>query len=204
MELQEIASHFALTGKIGTIEPLGAGLINDTYRIKTVGQETPDYVLQRINHEIFKDVALMQDNIRRITEHIRRKLQEKHANDVDRKTLTIVPAQDGKLYHFDGDNYWRVTVFIEDSQTYEQVTPELAYLTGVAFGEFQYYLSDLPGEPLGATIPDFHNMAFRIEQLKDAIRDNAAGRLAEVQPIVDELLARSEEMLLAERPPPGR
>ena len=55
--------------------PLGAGLINDSYRVKTVAEETPDYVLQRINHAIFQDVDLLQENIRRITEHIRRKLE---------------------------------------------------------------------------------------------------------------------------------
>lgn len=199
MELKEIASHFALENEISEIEPLGTGLINDTYRIKTIAQEAPDYVLQRINHNVFKDVALMQNNILRITEHIRHKLQERSENDLDRKTLTIIPAKDGKLYYFDGENYWRVTIFIKDSKTYEQVTPEFARLTGIAFGEFQYFLSDLPDEPLGATIPDFHNMSFRIQQLKEAIQTNAANRLDKVQAIVDELLAREEEMCLAEK-----
>lgn len=198
MELKEIASHFALANEISKIEPLGTGLINDTYRIKTVG-EAPDYVLQRINHNVFKDVALMQNNIQRITDHIRHKLQERGENDLVRKTLTIIPAKDGELYYYDGTNYWRVTIFIKDSKTYEQITPEFARLTGIAFGEFQYFLSDLPGEPLGATIPDFHNMPFRIKQLKEAIQSNAANRLAKVQPIVDELLAREEEMCLAEK-----
>lgn len=198
VDLKSIASQFAISGEIAEVAPLGAGLINDTFRVKTVKAETPDYVLQRINHAIFQDVDLLQDNIRRITEHIRHKLAEKGENDLGRRTLTIVPAKDGKLYYFDGESYWRITVFIEGSKTYEQVTPEFAYLTGKAFGEFQYLLSDLPGEPLGATIPDFHNMIFRLKQLREAVGANPAGRLSRVQDIVDELMGRAEEMCKAE------
>lgn len=198
-KLKEMASRFALEGEVEEVVPLGAGLINDSYRVKTVAEETPDYVLQRINHAIFQDVDLLQENIRRITEHIRRKLEARGERDTERKTLTVVPAKDGKLYVCDGGTYWRMTVFIRGSRTYEQVTPELAYLTGKAFGEFQDLLSDLPGEPLGATIPDFHNTAFRLEQLREAADADRAGRLAKVRDVVEELKGRAEEMCLAER-----
>lgn len=199
MDLKKIVTQFAISDEIAEIVPLGTGLINDTFRVKTLPETAPDYVLQRVNHAIFQDVDLLQNNIQRITDHIRHKLSERGENDLDRKTLTLIPTREGKLYHFDGENYWRITVFIPRSKTYEQVTPEFSYLTGLAFGEFQYLLSDLPGEPLGATIPDFHNMVFRLKQLDDAIQADAAGRLAKVQPIVDELLARAEDMCKAER-----
>ena len=199
MDLKEITSQFAISGEVAEVAPLGTGLINDTFQVKTVSPETPDYVLQRINHLIFQNVDLLQNNIQRITSHIHHKLEARGENDLSRKTLTIVPARDGKLYHFDGTNYWRITVYIPNSKTYEQVTPEFSYLTGKAFGEFQHLLADLPGEPLGATIPDFHNMIFRLKQLGDAIEANPAGRLAKVQPIVDELLGRAEDMCKAER-----
>lgn len=198
VDLKEITSQFAIQGEITEVAPLGSGLINDTFCVKTLSEDTPDYVLQRINHAIFQNVELLQNNIQRITDHIREKLREKGENDLERKTLTVIPAKDGKLYYFDGESYWRITVFIQNSKTYEQVTPEFSYLTGKAFGEFQYLLSDLPGEPLGATIPDFHNMIFRLKQLQDAIDANPAGRLEKVQPIVDELLARADEMCKAE------
>lgn len=198
MNLKEITSHFEISGTVAEVVPLGTGLINDTFRVRTGPESAPDYVLQRINHAVFKDVGLLQDNILRITEHIRKKLRDRGETDIDRKTLTVVPAKDGLLYYFDGENYWRVTVFIPRSVTYEQVTPETAYLTGKAFGEFQYLLSDLPGGPLGATIPDFHNMPFRLEQLNEAVAADAAGRLEKVRGIVDGLLSRAGEMCKAE------
>ena len=198
-KLHTIAGQFATEGQIAEIAPLGSGLINDTYKVLTADADTPDYVLQRINHAIFQDVDLMQNNIKRVTEHIRHKLAERGEGDLERKTLTVVPAKDGKLYYFDGESYWRMTILIKDSQTFDQVTPDFAYYTGKAFGDFQNMLVDLPGEPLGATIPNFHNMEFRLEQFKEAIANDAAGRLAKAQPIVDELMARAEEMCKAER-----
>ena len=49
-----IAQAFDIKGNILEIKPLGNGLINDTFRVKTDGAD--DYVLQRINNAIFKDV----------------------------------------------------------------------------------------------------------------------------------------------------
>ncbi len=197
--LQNVVSHFETKGTVSEISPLGSGLINDTYRVSTIENEMPDYVLQRINHAIFQDVELMQDNISRVTSHIRHKLEQKGESDLDRKTLTVIPATDGKLYYFDGDSYWRMTLLIPDAVSYEAVTPEFSYYTGKAFGDFQNMLVDLPGEPLGATIPDFHNMEFRLSQLADAINADAAGRLEKAQYLVDELLNRADEMCKAER-----
>ena len=198
-DLKAITSHFAISGEVAEIKPLGSGLINDTFLVTTRYPDTPDYVLQRINQAIFTDVPLLQENIRYITSRIRYHLQQRNANDIDRKTLTLVPATDERLYYYDGNSYWRLTIYIAGSKTFEQVTPDLAYQTGRAFGEFQYFLSDIPNPPIGATIPDFHNMEFRLGQFREAIARDKAARLAKVQPIVDELLGRSEEMCRAER-----
>ena len=198
-KLNETVSMFDIQGEIESIAPFGTGHINDTYRVATVGGDTPDYVLQRINHSIFRDVDLMQNNIRRITDHIRSRLGARGEGDIERKALSIVPARDGKLFWFDGENYWRMMGLISGSRSYEQVTPDLAYRTGRAFGDFQGMLADLPGEPLGATIPDFHNMEFRLQQLDDAIREDRAGRVAAMRPVIDEIIARADEMCLPQR-----
>lgn len=43
-DLKDILSHFSLAGKILEIKPLGAGLINDSYKVTTAAPDTPDYV----------------------------------------------------------------------------------------------------------------------------------------------------------------
>ena len=187
---QQIAQEFAIQGKILDVKPLGNGLINDTFRVYTDGPD--DYVLQRINNAIFKDVDLLQHNIECATAHIRRK---------GGFTLTFLPCKaTGKTYWTDGETYWRVSVFIRDSYTYDTVNPEYSYYAGKAFGQFETMLSDIP-DTLGETIPDFHNMELRARQLREAVQANPAGRMAqpEVQAILKDLLQYEEEMCQAER-----
>ena len=197
-KLQQIIDRFDIKGTVSEIKPLGNGLINDTYVVRTEG-DTPDYVLQHINHHIFTDVDGLQHNIEAVTRHIRRKLEAAGESDVDRKVLTFLPLKEGgKTYYFDGENYWRVMVFIPRSQTFEAVTPESSLDAGRAFGRFQSMLVDIP-ETLVETIPDFHNMELRLRQLREAVAADPVGRVKEVQPLLDELEKRADEMCKAER-----
>lgn len=122
--LNNITSKFLIEGTVSDIKPLGNGLINDTYRIQTAENDRPDYVLQRINHHIFTDVDLLQHNVETVTNHIREQLKAEGADDIDRRVLRFVPTTDGKTYHFDGESYWRVSIFISDAVTMDAVTPE--------------------------------------------------------------------------------
>jgi Ser/Thr protein kinase RdoA (MazF antagonist) len=197
-KLKKVLSHFMTEGAVETILPLGNGLINDTYKITTKGN-SPDYVLQRINNAVFTDVDMLQHNIEAVTSHIRQKLEKQGEEDIDRKVLRLIPTDDGKTYFKDTDGkYWRISVFIPRAKTYETVNPEYSYDAGKAFGHFESMLVDL-SEELGETIPDFHNMELRMQQLRDAVQTNPKGRLAEVQSMVDELESHAEEMCKAER-----
>jgi hypothetical protein len=198
-KLEQIVSRFALEGRVTDIRPLGNGLINDTFRVVTDGPD--DFVLQRINQGIFRDVDLLQHNIDCVTRHIRRKLEMAGERDIDRKVLRFLPEKTtGKSYWTDGKEWWRVSVFIRDAITYEAVTPEYAGYAGVAFGRFEAMLADIPDQ-LGETIPDFHNMELRARQLRDAVAADAAGRMAdpEVRAFVDQMFACEAEMCKAER-----
>lgn len=197
-DFASIVAHFHTQGTIGEIKPLGAGLINDTYKVITTETDAPDYVLQRINHAIFQNVEMLQANIQAVTSHIRQKLVEAGETDIERKVLTFLHTEEGKTYFFDGDSYWRMMVFIPRAKTYETVDPEYSYYAGVAFGNFQAMLADIP-EVLGETIPDFHNMEFRLKQLREAVQANAAGRVEEVRYYLDEIEKRADEMCKAER-----
>ena len=196
-KLQQVVSQFDVQGTVVDVRPLGNGLINTTYKVETEG-DAPNYVLQNVNNAIFPDVEMLMDNIVTVTNHIRAKYEAAGMADVERRVLRFVPAKDGKYFHFDGEKYWRVMVFIPDTVSQTAVTPESSYIVGETFGNFQAMLADVPTE-LGETIKDFHNMEFRLQQLREAVAENKAGRLAEVQWLVDELEARAEEMCKGER-----
>ncbi len=196
--LKEIVSKFKIADEINEVKPLGEGLINDTFKVFVKGDENPKYVLQRINNAIFQDVEMLQDNIEKVTNHIRKKLIAKNENDIERKTLNFIRTKDDMKFYFDGSKYWRLMKFISDSYTYQAVTPEYSYTAGLAFGEFQSMLSDID-DYLGETIPSFHNIELRLRQLRDAVDNDAVGRAKEVKLYIDEIEKRADAMCLGER-----
>ncbi|MFC2622089.1 MAG: phosphotransferase enzyme family protein, partial [Prevotella denticola] len=194
-----VISQFRIEGAVESVSPIGNGLINETLRVTTVGTDTPDYILQRINDTVFTDVDLLQHNIETVTAHIRHKLEAQGEQDIDRKCLRFIETSAGKTYYKDGNGrYWRMSVFIPDTCTKEEVNPENAFCCGETFGNFEQMLVDLK-EPLGETIPDFHNMELRLRQLQEAVKADRMGRVASVRDILDELECSADEMCLAER-----
>ena len=199
-ELFTIAGHFVGPNSIASIEPLGNGLINDTYKIIVKGEAKPRYVLQCINNAVFTDVDMLQNNIEAVTSHIRQKYEKQGVIDLDRRVLHFLKADTGKTYVFEDDKYWRVMDFIADSYTYEAVTPGYAYYAGRSFGDFESLLIDLEA-PIGEIIPDFHNIEFRLKQLNDAVAEDRVGmmREVEVQKLVYRIRAVADEMCIGER-----
>ncbi len=198
--LNDILGKFAVEDIVYEIKPLGNGLINDTYVARDADGRAR-YVLQRINHHIFTDVELLQSNIVAVTNHLRGKLKAAGESDLKRKVLMLVPLRDSdKTYFHDAssDTYWRVTEFIPDAVTVEEVTPQSSRDAGRAFGRFQAMLVDIPDE-LGETIPDFHNMELRLRQLQDAIDADPVGRVKEVAEELDQIKKRAHDMTLAQR-----
>ena len=191
-KIDRIVTLFDIAGEVVKIAPVGSGWINDTYRVSTAG-DVPDYVLQRVNHLVFQDVGLLQRNIERVTSHIRRKLTEAGREDVERRVLRVVPTKDGKLYYFDGENYWRMMVFIAGSVTHESITGPLAYLTGQAFGEFQSMLADIGEGALGETIPNFHDTVKRFEAFAQAVERDVKNRARLCRSEIEFALAREKD-----------
>lgn len=196
-DLQHIANQFEIEGNVTEVKPLGNGLINTTYKVVTDGN-TPDYVMQHINTDIFPDVDMLMNNIVAVTGHIRKKLEAKHTADIDRKVLKFVPCKDGKYYYNHDGKIWRIMVFIPDTVSKSGVTPESSYIVGETFGDFQAMLADIP-EKLGETIKDFHNIEFRLQQFHDAVKADKVGRLADVKDIVEEIEKRADSMCRSEQ-----
>ena len=194
-EIKSIVDQFNINGTFASAKPFGTGLINTTYKVKTEEKDAPNYLLQIINHQIFKDVEGLTSNIERVTAHIRQKLEEARVEDINRKVLTPIKTIKGKGYYKDEKGqYWRMFLFIENARSYDQLTnTKQAYVGGKAFGEFQRLLSDLPGEPLAPTIPGFHNTEMRINNFIERVKSDPVGRLKEVQTEVDFLMERAEE-----------
>jgi hypothetical protein len=199
--LRELSRKFQIYGQILHAEPCKIGHINETYTVTyNQGGVLVRYIHQRINVNVFKNPDAVMRNVMRVTTHIRHKLEEQEVKDLTRRVLTVVPTRDGSLYYRNAkDECWRTFVFVERAQTHEAVqTTQQAFQAGKAFGNFQYLLSDLAGDRLVETIPDFHHTRKRFETLKKAVQEDRCNRAriarAEIdfalahEPIVDVLL----------------
>lgn len=196
-QIQHLLFCFNRTEQVAEWKPFGHGHINDTFLIRTIGDSHPDFILQRKNHQIFKDVPGMLNNIALVTNHIRAKLVAAGELEPDRKVMNYLATAKGNCYVQDENgNYWTLFLFIRDSHGIEEVThADQAYSSGKAFGRFQLLLSDLDGAKLIETIPNFHNGKFRYRQFQEAIANDKAGRCEGMKSEIDELLKRADKML---------
>lgn len=187
------ASYFDIEGNIMAIERFGSGHINDTYRVQT-GRKS--YLLQRINNQVFTNVPELMENTKVVLTHLKQKLAHLGNEKVERSTLTLIPTQDGALYYQDPENnFWRMFILLEGTKSYDIVETEVqAYSGGKAFGEFQKQLADLDPNKLVEILPNFHNIDFRMRNLRSAIAEDVANRVSEVHEILNYIFEREQQM----------
>jgi Ser/Thr protein kinase RdoA (MazF antagonist) len=123
------------------------------------------------------------ENVARVTAHALDRLLADGNPEAHRRTLTCIPALDGKPYAIDKDgDLWRTYLFIEGAKSYDEIeNNKQAYQAAKAFGEFQKLTADLTGARLYETIPDFHHTPKRLTALEEAIANDIAGHAASVQ-----------------------
>ncbi|MBE0638825.1 MAG: aminoglycoside phosphotransferase family protein [Bacteroidales bacterium] len=192
-DIHSIIRQFAITGHPISLIPTGEGHINDTFLVETEADDEEDYILQRVNHKIFTDVPGLMKNILRVTEHINLKYNcdpGKYALQAPR----LIPTIAHQNYHRDeSGNYWRCYNYLPHYAP-KELTANQALEGGRAIGKFQAILADLPGGALHITIPDFHNVKMRLENLKKVLAQNPADRASMVEKELNMILMREEEM----------
>ena len=184
--MQNILMQFPLDGSVTTCERYGCGHINETYLVVTDNGHR--YILQKVNHHIFRNVPALMENICAVTGHLRKQMND------PRRVLTVVNTVDGAAFYFDGNSYWRLYEFVEGSICLQQPkTAEDFYQSAVAFGEFQQQLNDFPADTLSETIPNFHNTVDRYRIFHEVLAADPMGRAKDVQAEIDFVLAREQE-----------
>ena len=193
--VKEILAAYSLPGKYVKFQTLNFGHINDTLVIELDedGKKT-NYLLQRINTNVFKNAEELMENIENVTSFLAEKIKE-NGGDPDRETLTVFHTNDGKSYHVtESGDCWRIYNYVSHAHSLQCIEdPEDFRKSGEAFGKFQCMLSDYPSETLHETIPDFHNTVSRFSNLLKAIEENLSGRKDNVLPEIEFALAREKD-----------
>ncbi len=192
--IEDIISKFRIEGTVITARPFGSGHINDSYRIIT--NTGNSYLLQKINHFVFRDVPGLMNNLVNVTRHLKEKLKAIPGSDPEKEVLTLVENNNNGYYIEDAAcNYWRVFIFLNNTKSYDQVlTEKQAFEGGKAFGRFQALLADLDTKLIVDTIPNFHNIEFRLTNLDKAIVADTAHRLNKVSAEIEFINLHRAEM----------
>ena len=168
-EVLDIVSEFLNEKKVVEIIDLHRGHINDSYIIKMPNYQ---YILQRINTNVFTRPYGMMNNIYKVTKHIKRQVTYDGDNP-QRAVLNLVRTQYGELLCIRDNAYWRMVEFISDSESYENVpTKEVFYEMGKIIGKFQKLLSNFPSKILDESIPHFHDTEQRYKNFLNTISCN--------------------------------
>ena len=172
---------FAVLGVPVSVEQLGIGRIHQTFLIRSVADtDTLQYILQRINSNVFGSPELLMENIRRVTEHLRWRLSQEGRDALASRVLAVIPTKGGQsCYQDDEGHWWRVYSYVENTRSWSVAeTPEIAYRGAQAFGDFVRLVSDLPEPRLHETIPHFHDTPRWFELLREAVSGDRVNRAA--------------------------
>jgi thiamine kinase-like enzyme len=178
--LSEVLPFYQCTIENSKVSALGNGLINQTYLVKSVAQT---FVLQKINHHVFKDPTQVINNAELINKHLQGK---KEHGQYSLEPMWQLTAKHNSPTVMVNGSYWRAIQFIPNCYTVEAVdTIEQAHQVAAAFGEFTSALSDFPANQLIEIIPDFHHLDSRLAQLTAVVEKDPKKRLADCQNLVD-------------------
>ncbi len=161
-DVYSILENYDLNDKIKSISKLEIGHIHDSYQIST---GSGSFFLQKINDEVFKDVAGLMSNIKLVLIHLASKTEY-----AEYETLRLFPTTNGSPFHDENGSYWRVYDFkthLESQDVPNSI--EQVFEAGKAFGAFSASLSDISPDRLTMTIPQFHSLQFRFDQLRRSV-----------------------------------
>jgi hypothetical protein len=200
--LIDTAGRFSLGGKVTSVIPHKVGHINDTFIVETASagskrgsrSSAERYILQRVNRRVFTEPERLMNNIKRVTEVIRERVEERGGNPL-REVLSLVPSVDGGHFNLDDDGeYWRCYLYV-DGLTVDFVENdsrgiEMAREASGAFGRFQDDLKDINASQIEVTIEDFHNTPVRFDNFLEAVKRDPQKRREKVEREIDFCLKR--------------
>ena len=174
--VKEVLSYYNLDQAHLEFKPITNGLINTTWHVKNSHAE---FILQRINHNIFKDPEAIASNVRMIADYL---------SKTNPGYLFIGPIKtkaNEEIKFIPGNGYFRLIPFVKNSHTINSVEkPQQAFEAAKQFGQFTRLLADFPVEKLQITLADFHNLTLRYQQFTEVLETGNETRLRQSKELI--------------------
>lgn len=174
--LESVFDKFQVESEFKSYKEINSGHINDTFLIKTTGI---NYVLQRINGNVFKDAANLVVNKVLVSSFLQSKYKHLTQQEIYKKVLCFVKTKHNTFFYKDEEaNIWNLSIFIENTVTYLK-TPNsiIAYEAGKITGEFLKDTTGFNTSKLKEILPDFHSVTKRYKQFKDSLRNTSKNKI---------------------------
>lgn len=169
-QLIRILKNFKVNGAGYSFQTINNGYINDTYLV--LQDENPVYILQRINHLVFKNIDGVMNNIAKALSI----LQSDTYGKID-----LISTLKDESYHSE-DGFWRLMSFIDGTTTYNTTTDsKIAYEAGRIIAEFHKLLQNEKKSDYVDTIPKFHDLELRKNQFNSALGSANKERLTKAK-----------------------
>ncbi len=167
-----------------TVEPVGNGLINQSFRV-TSKMNGNSFLLQRMNQSVFQHPEKVQANYEKLWKY----LQEE-------ETGYFIPepkyfADNTTFYYDSAGNCWRVFEFVEGTETHTVAeNTAQARMVAETFASFTASFRNLNCDELYITIPGFHDLSLRFKQFSETLHKRNYERLVKAAPLIEELRQR--------------
>lgn len=176
---QSVLPAFGLKEEKLRVESYGSGLINHTWKV-IVGEH--EYILQRVNQEVFKEPVYIAHNTKLIGQYL------KSLHPEYKFVGPLLSNEGAEMVHFNGEGFFRLFPFVEGSHSIDVVkTPEQAKEAAIQFGRFTRLLSGLDVGKLKVTIPHFHDLTLRYQQFLQSLQNGDKMRIKESEGLIKTL-----------------
>lgn len=181
--IEKILGVYGIDPQKSRVESLTSGLINNTWK---VSQGKSEYIVQRINHNVFKKPFEVAANIRMIDSY----LKEHSPSYLFVSPVANLEGDD--IYHEESLGYFRVFPYISGSHTINSVSdPGQAFEAALQFGKFTRLLAGFEARLLHITIPDFHNLTLRYRQFETSLANGDKERISQSAHLISDIKKHS-------------
>ncbi len=189
--LMRVCKEFFNVEKIIEIRELGGGHINETYEVIFKDYR---YVLQQLNSVVFFSPLGVMNNIRLVTDHIKKKVVYEGKNP-KRAVLTLIKTRFDQDIAIVDNEYWRCVEYIDGGVGYDLVPDaKTFYEVGRAVGNFQNLLSDFHTRLIDDPIKNFHDTPKRYENFLKVIKVDEFSRVSECEEEINYIKQRKSTL----------
>ncbi|MEX2592831.1 MAG: aminoglycoside phosphotransferase family protein [Anditalea sp.] len=170
-----ILEAYDLKDKELEIRKYGSGHIHGTYLLHAGAER---FILQAYNKKVFRFPERISGNQNILSEHL-------GAEKLPFALPLPIKNLDGNFFSVHGHQLFRLFPFVEGLTKDAVELPQEAHLAAEAFGIFIKAFLDVSTEGFQETIPDFHNLTLRYQQLQDSIHNTKLTIDRELQALME-------------------